>query len=81
MEISHVLAFGNVFMTTGEGGMMVFQNPELVEIASSLRSHGMTNWPGTVLGALSYNVALGQIGWMIYEPVSVSRSCQNSNHL
>ena len=60
-DISCFSFYGNKVMTTGEGGMMVFQNPELVEIASSLRSHGMTNlaWD-RVLGALSYNVsALG----------------------
>ena len=50
--------YGNKIMTTGEGGMMVFENPEHVDIASSLRSHGMTNlaWD-RVLGALSYNVS------------------------
>ena len=49
--------YGNKIMTTGEGGMMVFANSDLMEKAKSLRSHGMTNvaWD-RALGAMSYDV-------------------------
>jgi len=35
--------FSNKNMTTGEGGMVVSRDPELVEKVRSLRSHGMTS--------------------------------------
>jgi dTDP-4-amino-4,6-dideoxygalactose transaminase len=49
--------YGNKIMTTAEGGMMVFKNPDHAAIARSLRSHGMTNlaWD-RIKGALSYDV-------------------------
>jgi dTDP-4-amino-4,6-dideoxygalactose transaminase len=50
--------YGNKIITTAEGGMMVFKNPEHAGIARSLRSHGMTNsaWD-RIKGAMSYDVA------------------------
>lgn len=34
--------FGNKTITTGEGGMILFKNPKVYEIAKKLRDHGMS---------------------------------------
>ena len=53
-------------MTTGEGGMLVTDNPEYAEMARCLRTHGMVREPSSMLGFNSGRPELETGPW-VYE--------------
>jgi len=61
--------FSNKNMTTGEGGMVTTNNPELAEKIKKLRSHGMTTltWDRHQGHAWSYDVVLPGYNYRIDE--------------
>ena len=53
--------YGNKTITTGEGGMVVFKNPEIAERAAMLRDHGMQKTRRYWHAEVGYNYRLTNI--------------------